>query len=318
MVLSFFKRKVFPIGVDMDSETLKMAQLIHDGEALRVIAGTKDDLPAEIKAGTSQWQHWAIKTIRQMILQGTFKGRKVVTALPAEDVFIDQIKVPRVAEDKLREAVLSRISGKLPFESKDALVQFVVTNAAAETDVLVMATERTKVDRHLAIYEKAGLEVQSICVWPLAMVASYANFFGRRRSDADLTVMLIEVGSNFTKAAICRQGQLVFARLVPIGFKQLENEDIAKQLVQELSSCARYFEGTAKGARIGRLVFLAGQSTDRNLCSNIAQLAQQLQIPAQIGDVLVAVELTQNSDGGSLAKRGSQVNWTSSFGLSLS
>ena len=79
-----------------------------------------------------------------MLSQGTFKGRKVVTALPANEVFIDQIKIPRTPEEKLREAVLAKISGKLPFDSKDALVQFVVTKAAAETDVLVMATERTR------------------------------------------------------------------------------------------------------------------------------------------------------------------------------
>ena len=219
MMLSFLKRKVFPIGVDMGSQTLKMAQLVHDSDGLRVIAGTKDDLPPEIKPGTSQWQHWVIKTIRTMISQGTFKGKKVVTALPADEVFVDQIKVPRVAEDKLRDTVLAKIAGKLPFESKDALVQFVVTNVAADMDVLVMATERTKVDRHMAIYEKAGLQIQSIGVWPLSMAACYTNFFGRRRSDADATVMLLEVGANFTKTAVCRHKNLLFARLVPIGIR---------------------------------------------------------------------------------------------------
>jgi type IV pilus assembly protein PilM len=315
-MLSFLKRKVFPIGIDMGSETLKMAQLVHDGEKLHVIAGTKEDVPADIKAGTSQCQHWVIKTIRQMLAQGTFKGRKVVTALPVDEVFVDQIKVPRCPEDKLRDAVLAKISGKLPFESKDALVQFVVTNATSETDVLVMATERTKVDRHLAIYEKAGLQVQSIGVWPLAMVASYTNFFGRRRSDVDVTVMLLEVGANFTKAAVCRHKQLLFARLLPIGVKHLANEETAKRLVLELSSCARYFEGAAKGSHIDRLIFLSGQSADEDLCRNVVQLAQHLQIPAQIGDVLAAVELKQ--PGGSFERRGSNVNWTTSFGLSLS
>jgi type IV pilus assembly protein PilM len=316
MNLSFFKRKVFPIGVDMGSETLKMAQLSHDGERLHVIAGTKDDVPADIKGGTSQWQHWVIKTIRQMLSQGTFKGKSVVTALPADEVFIDQIKVPRTTDDKLRDAVLAKIAGKLPFESKDALVQYVVTNAANETDVLVMATERTKVDRHLAIYEKAGLQVQGIGCWPLAMVASYTNFFGRRRSDADVTVMLLEVGANFTKAVVCRHKQLLFARLVPIGVKMLTNEETVKRLVLELASCARYYEGATKGGRIARLIFLAGQTTNRELCDNIVQLAQHLQVAAQIGDVLAAVDLTE--EGRSFERRGSQVNWTSSFGLSLS
>lgn len=316
MMLSFLKRKIFPIGVDMGSETLKMAQLVHEKDGLRVIAGTKDDLPPDVKLGTSQWQHWVIKTIRQMVSQGTFKGRKVVTALPVDEVFIDQIKVPRMPEDKLKDAVLGKIASRLPFESKDALVQYVVTNAAAETDVLVMATERTKVDRHLAIYEKAGLQVQAIGVWPLSMVAGYTNFFGRRKSDMEVTVMLLEVGANFTKVAICRHKHLLFARLVSIGIKQLANEEVVNRLVLELTSCARYFEGATKGAHIDRLIFLTGQATDKNLCGNIVQLAQHLHVPAQIGDVLAAVEMEQ--PGKNFERRGSQVNWTSSFGLSLS
>lgn len=316
MMLSFLKRKVFPIGVDMGSETLKMAQLIEDSEKVRVLAGTKDDLPPEMKLGSSQWQHWVIKTIRQMLAQGTFKGKKVVTALPVNEVFIDQLKIPRTPEEKLRETVIAKVSGKLPFESKDALVQFVVTNVNSEIDVLVMATERTKVDQHLAIYEKAGLEVQSIGVWPLAMVASYANFFGRRRSDADTTVMLLEIGANFTKSVICRQKQLLFARLLPIGGKHLVNEETVKRLVLELTSCARYFQQAAKDSRIGRLIFLAGQGADRELCGSIVELAQHLEVPAQIGDVLAAVDLSE--EGKSFERRGSHVNWTSSFGLSLS
>jgi hypothetical protein len=182
--------------------------------------------------------------------------------------------------------------------------------------VLVMATERTKVDQHLAIYEKAGLQIQSIGVWPLSMVACYTSFFGRRRSDADTTVMLLEVGANFTKAVVCRHKNLLFARLVPIGVKRLENEEMINRLVLELTSCARYFEGSIKKAHIDRLIFLSGQTTEKNLCSNIVQLAQHLHVPAQIGDVLAAVELSQ--PGKNFERRGSHVNWTSSFGLSLS
>jgi type IV pilus assembly protein PilM len=316
MMLSFFKRKLFPIGVDMGSTTLKMAQLAYDGKKLHVIAGTKDDVPDDIKVGSSQWQHWVIKTMKQMLAQGTFKGRNVITAMPADDVFIDQIKVPRTAEEKLQETVLSKIAGKLPFESKDALVQHVVTNTASEMDVLVMATERTKVDRHLAIYEKVGLHVQTIGVWPLAMTASYTHFFGRRRSDADVTAMLLEVGANLTKVVICRHSHLLFARLVPMGIKQLENEEVAKKLVLELASSARYFEGAVKGAHVQRLIFLAGQAADKNLCGSVVQLAQHLQVPAQIGDVLAAVELVQQQ-GRTPERRGSHVNWTNSFGLGL-
>ena len=67
---------------------------------------------------------------------------------------------------------------------------------------------------------------------------------------------------------------------------------MVNRLVLELLSCARYFEGSVKGSHIDRLIFFAGQATDKKLCGNIAHLAQQLHVPAQIGDVLAAVELS--------------------------
>ena len=78
-------------------------------------------------------------------------------------------------------------------------------------------------------------------------------------------VMLLEVGANFTKAVICRHNHLLFARLVPIGGKALASEEAVKRLVQELASCARYFEESAKDSRIGRLIFLAGQAIGQGI-----------------------------------------------------
>ena len=54
---------------------------------------------------------------------------------------------------------------------------------------------------------------------------------------------------------------------------------MVNRLVLELTSCARYFEGSVKGVHIDRLIFLAGQTTEKNLCSNIVQLAT----PARAG-----------------------------------
>jgi hypothetical protein len=77
---------------------------------------------------------------------------------------------------------------------------------------------------------------------------------------------------------------------------------------------------------IERLVFLAGQSADKDLC---AAIAKQLEMPAQIGDCLAAVEIRQYNQCSRMDRRvsltddsesqqQSQVNWATPFGLSLS
>jgi hypothetical protein len=80
-------------------------------------------------------------------------------------------------------------------------------------------------------------------------------------------------------------------------------------------------------AQIERLIFLSGQAVKRDICMTIAK---QLEIPAQLGDCLVAVEITDaarlsrdsKGDKGSLGapvdRRNSQLNWAIAFGLSLS
>jgi len=80
-------------------------------------------------------------------------------------------------------------------------------------------------------------------------------------------------------------------------------------------------------AQIERLIFLSGQNVDKEMCVTIAK---QLEIPAQMGDCLAAVKITdarrlggdRERDKGSLGtpidRRNCQVNWAIAFGLSLS
>jgi hypothetical protein len=271
----------------------------------------------DMEAFSSQWQHWAIQSVKQMASEGKFKGRKVVTAMPVCDVFIDQVKLPKLSEDKVRESVVGKVAGNLPFDPATALVYYVCTSAGVENEYLVMASDRMKVDHHLAIYERAGLEVEAIATWPLAMVWSYANFFGRRKNDLESTVMLLEIGANFTKVVICKHSNLLFARLLNVGVLGLKDEHAIKQMIGELAACARYFE-TQKGGRVERMIFLTSQSTDKTLCNSVVQLARDLQVPAQIGDVLAAIAVNDpsTSDQG-LERRGNTLNWSVAVGLGL-
>ena len=319
------KNPTCPIGVDLGHGSLKLAQLGSNGGGTTLLAGNSKTTPENVRPGSSAWQKWAIETVRLLTTYGQFHGKDVIAAMPTSDVFIDHFKMPKASGGNLENAIFSKIKQKLPFESleENTMMQCVPTE---EDNVLVMATERRIIDRHLAIYEEAGLSIKSMGVWPAALINCYVKFFGRRRSDLESVVMLICVEADATNVVICRHSNLLLARSLPIGAERLDDEQAATRLVMELTACKRQFGLIYRNAQIERLIFLSGDS----VCKDIyATIAKQLEMPAQMGDCLAAVEigkscrlgredLKQEELGNHIDRRDHHLNWSVAFGLSLS
>ena len=321
------KNHTSPIGVDLGHGSLKMAQLGRnaDGVGATLLAGNSKRTPTGMTAGSRAWQIWAIETIRLLTTYGSFQGKDVIAAMPTSDVFIDHIKMPKVKSRTLEDAIFHKIRQKLPFESlkENTMMQYIPTE---EENVLVMATERKIVDRHLAIYEKAGLSIRSIGVWPTALANCYVKFFGRRRSDRGAIVMLICVEADCTNVVICRHERLLLARSLQVGAERLDDKQAATRLFRELTACKRQFGLIYRNAKIERLIFFSGPSVSIEI---YATIAKQLEMPAQMGDCLAAVEIgkscrlgredrEEDQSNNSVDRRDCHVNWAVSFGLSLS
>ena len=330
-MFKFSKSHAYSIGVDIGDDSLKLVQLGEDGNGISLIAGQSENLPEGVKAGSSQWQRWAIETIRQLASNGDFQGKEVIAALPAREVFIDNIKIPKDDND-VEEAIFSKIKQKLPFEpiQENTMIKYIPME---QDNALVIAAERKIIDRHLAIYEKAGLTIKSIGIWPTALANCYTKFFGRRKSDLETIVMLVCIEANYSNVVICRHNNLLFARSLSTGLNQLDNKKSVNKLVLDLTECRRQFTSMNPRGQIGRLIFLSSETTvDKEIC---VKIAKQLDIPAQVGDCLAAVEIIEPSRLGgkpksnddnnnkestdtSIDRRNCEVNWATAFGLSLS
>ena len=307
----FSKNHTYPIGVDMGNDTVRLVQLGSNGNSVSLIAVGSEQCPEGIEAGSSAWQRWAIDAIRELTANGKFRGKDIAAAMPAGEVFIDHIKMPRTNDGKAEESLFAKIKQKLPFESDNAIMKYIPTE---DNNVMVIATERKKIDRHLAIYERSGLQIKFISVWPVAMTNIYTRFFGRRRSDLEAIVMLLNIETNFTNVVICRHKNLLFARSIPVGTNQLDTEEMITRLVLELTGCRRLLGSMYKKTQIERLIFLSGQAVDEKVCTMIAK---QLEMPAQMGDCLAAIESGNFYELG-IDRRNCRVDWATAFGLSLS
>ncbi len=320
MIRLMTSKKVCPIGVNLGNECIQMAQIgITKGGVFLQGAGVAPK-PKDIELNSPAWQRWAIDTIKDLHRQETFQGKKVITALPASDLLIEPIKAPRSALDRLDQIVPQKIQKRLPFPAENALYQHVVVNykenGSIDADVLAIAANREVVNRHLAVYEKAGLDIVGISIWPVAMIKSFTGFFCRRQNEQDKIAILLSIGFDHTNVVIVRGPDLLFARVVTIGHSQLEQGQMVQRLFSEIDACIRYFETSSGNLQIQRLLFLTGSGASPLICDKVAELAQRIQVPAQIGDVLSAIEINQGPDC-LIDRRNSRIDWATPFGLSL-
>jgi len=312
-MFGLLKKRSHLIGVDLGNDCVKLAQLANGTQETALIGGQYVNRPADITAGTARWQRWAIDVMRESMTNGHFRGKEVVAALPANEVFISHIHWPKKFDGKIEDAIFAKIKQKLPFEPIQAntLIKHIPTE---QDNLMVLATERTAIDHHLAIYERAGLAIKSIGVWPVAMATCYAQFFGRRNTDLDAVVMLLDVQSDCTNMVICRHKHPLYARSVPMGTMQLKDEAQIGRLVMELTANRREFMSLYRNVQIERLIFLSGLAVDPDIYRTIAK---QLEIQAQIGDCMAALEVPDPGRFG-LDRRDDKVSWALAFGLSLS
>lgn len=312
-MFGFGKKQIHSIGIDIGRDGLRLAQLAHVGKDMSLLAGSAESCPEDLEPGSASWQRWAIDVIKRSVPKGGFRGKSVSAVLPASDIFIEHIKMPRQGDALTEDYIFNRIKNKIPFKCarEETMVQMV---ACDKDHAVVMAAEREVVNRHLAIYESAGMDVKSLGVWPEALVRCYIQFFGRRKSDLQDVVMLVNVEADGTNVVICRHGNLLFARTIPVGAYALAEESGLNRAVVEVGACRRDFATMYKNIQLSRLIFMSGAVVDTSV---YATLAKKMEIQAQIGDCLVAVEMPEPL-GEILDRRDQHISWATAFGLSLS
>ena len=311
-MLWFSNTRPYSIGIEMAKDHLKLAQLGRRKRRLCVLGEDSVDLPESIEPGGIDWQKWAIETLRSTIQKGKYKGRNVTAVTGADEVIIEHIKANGVSEDKVEEYIYSKLKHRLELTESDSVVKHIRSD---DNNLIVLVSDRNKIDRHVAIYEQSGLAVQSIIVWPMALAETYVNFFGRRLSDLETVVMLIDIESHRTNVVIARHRNIFFARSLPTGICELNGENKAESsLLSELNGCKEQFYSMYGCAKIQRLVFLSGRLIPQEICLSISK---HLGIASHLGDCLGAVEFNKNSSSG-INRRESRYSWATAFGLSLS
>ncbi len=357
MTLKTIKENTLPIGVDLGSSTIKMAQLRQSNQGYELIAAGADKNPDQQSSDFTHRIDSLSRCVRNIMRSNEFKSRQCVLSLPAEATFVHHVKIPKMPPKDVPKALLWELQGKLPYAPSKAVVRHLIAgevfdNGDCKQEVIVIAADRASVDACLTVARRAKLDPIAINVEPCAIVECFARVFKNAR-QAPRTVLYVDMGSASTQAVLGHGTQIVFARNIPIGSNQLDqavsdglsipidqattmrhnlvqNNDIDPKtkdelllllskpladLTGELTQSLRYYESVFRNRSAESVIFLGGQAYDKRFCQAIAQ---NLNLPAQVGDPLARIQKAQGAGlTCGLDRNEPQPDWAVAIGLSI-
>lgn len=240
MVLSWFASRLNPIAMDIGSETIRMLQVEprggaggdKNGEGHRLVAAACETIPEEVRKNGPERDAFIGEAIKRMLPEG-FRGKQVVTCLPACHMAVQHLRMGKMSGEELTKAIPFEAAGKLPFDPNRALIRHTIAGdvfqgSEAKQEVIVMAAPREQVDRHLNVLSKAKLEVVGIHVEPTALIECFSHLF-KRKGDENIVTMFVDIGASATHVVIAQGKSMVFAKHIAIG-GDVMNRKVAEAL----------------------------------------------------------------------------------------
>lgn len=125
-----------------------------------------------LKDFSIQAQVGAIKKIASMI----GKWDEIVTTLSSSAVIFKELTLPFIGRDALKMVVPYEAESMLPFSLDDAVIDFIITEEDAlkiQSTLLVAAVRKEDIETHLALFEKAELQLHVVIIDVFAFYTLY-------------------------------------------------------------------------------------------------------------------------------------------------
>jgi len=227
-----FHNKILPIGLDIGTDSVKMIQVRQSGDKLTVTASGLCRFTDISDLESDQRCKRIGEAIRQLRKEKDFKGRAVCSAISGSKLGIKNIRLPKMAELDLHEAVLWEAKERFGYEVAPEQLGYLLAgevrsgNEVCEEIIMLAVTTET-VNEHLAILTAAGLRPMHIEPEPVALFRVYERML-RRQSDEHAVSVILDIGRHDTHVVIARGDQIVFIKNIDVGGDAL-NQAVAKK-----------------------------------------------------------------------------------------
>jgi type IV pilus assembly protein PilM len=272
-----------PIGVDFGVGALKVLQ-IATGDSPGLVGAACLPTPDDLLHDPVRRLAFQVDAFPTLMKQAAFKTRRAACAIPAGHSFCKHMQFQMEAGVASGSLVKSAISTQLGCDPSMLVFRHVEVGPVGKsnkTEVIGMAAARETIDRLMGALKAAKLEPVGMHSEHHALLRAFDSIT-RRTEDNAVTTLYLDIGAGTTKVAIAHGRELVFARTIELGGRNLD-QAVARQLKL----------GAAEG-RAHRLAML-----ELGVPARAAQPAQAA-APQESGMAVLSAGLRQAGESGAL------------------
>lgn len=211
-------RKEVPIGVDISSEALVVAEMKREKGAFHLARlGVAPTPPNAVRDGEIVDPMAVANALQELMIVEGFQAKKAITAVSGQAAIIRTVRFPSMPAKELDEVVRSEAERYIPFSLDEVNLDYqvleeVMEDDVAKVEVLLVAAQKQLIDTYTEALALAGLQ---------PMVVDVASFaVSRALKDVMATpelVVLVLIHGETTDINVMRNGVPRFSRSIPIG-----------------------------------------------------------------------------------------------------
>ncbi|MHC4982556.1 MAG: pilus assembly protein PilM [Planctomycetota bacterium] len=233
MLRGLLKSRHWPIGLDIGTGSIKMLQLQRSGRAVRVVASGQRCLGNAVPDSGPERRAAVAATIRQILEEGSFSGRRVTSSLSCNQLGIKNVRLDRMPENQVAEAVKWEAGERFNFNIGPDELRWINAGQVRQgsemrDEIIMIAVAAETIEEHLALLEEAGVIPEHIEAEPVALFRVFQHFL-RRRDDEQAVSVVVDIGKSATRVTVARGPKIVFIKQIDIGGAKL-TEGVSRQL----------------------------------------------------------------------------------------
>ena len=232
------------IGLDIGTGSVRMLQLAMMRGKPFVAAAAEGRLPEDVTrfgADAQAWSKAVVETTHEMLANGVFHGRSVISCIRSDETGIKNIRLPQMPEDELASAAVWECRERFGFEVAADRIHCIRAGEVRQgtdtrNEVILMAVPAEVINRHLEMLSGMRLVPAHIDAEPVAMFRAYERFLMRSGDEAYVTV-IVDIGLACTKVIVARGRTILMIKTIDIAGRKF-NEGVAKELNLSYSDAA--------------------------------------------------------------------------------
>jgi len=240
-MIALRKRRTSPIGLYLGQKTVTLIQLTNPTGPASVQAIAYGALPHTDDLTSEQRDQAIAQTLRTMISDHPFRGKRVISCLGEQELFVQNVRLPQLADEEFDQAIHWEAADRLPYPIDNAEVRHLFAgqvrqDAATKQEVIVMACHHSVIQRHTRMLERAGLSPIAIDVEPCAIMRPFCLDHNDQQEAA--RVAYLHVGERNAILIFAEGNTILFMKYIAVGGNNF-NQAVAQELDLDIDEAIR-------------------------------------------------------------------------------